>query len=411
MFGLLGAGNVGNDGSLEAVLAYLRAEHPDAVVESLCSGPDVVAGRYGIPAVPLYWYYSRSRQGTGITAVALKVAGKFLDTARVLRWVRRFDVVIVPGTGVLENTLPVRPWGFPYSLFLLCVAGRLTGTRIALVNVGSNVIRQRSIRTLYRTAANLAHYRSFRDTFSRDAMRTMGVDTSGDQVYPDLVFGLPEPAPAGRAAVPGTVGVGVMAFHGSTDDRRQGEEIYHSYLDAMKRFVRWLVANDRRIMLFTGDRLDDPVVSEILADVHTRFPHSDRSTVVAEPVSTLGELMARMASVDVVVGTRYHNVVCALKLAKPTISISYSAKSDHIMAEMGLGEFCQPARAVDVDRLIRQFTALEQRAPQIRGDLVKESAAKVARLEHQYAVLSASLFDSVRRSPLSTVRTEARRDS
>lgn len=33
VFGLLGSGNLGNDGSLEAVLGYLRTEHPDAPVE------------------------------------------------------------------------------------------------------------------------------------------------------------------------------------------------------------------------------------------------------------------------------------------------------------------------------------------------------------------------------------------
>ncbi len=61
LFGLLGAGNMGNDGSLEVVLAYLRDHHPDAEVSALCSGPEVVAERYGIPSTPLYWYYTRHR--------------------------------------------------------------------------------------------------------------------------------------------------------------------------------------------------------------------------------------------------------------------------------------------------------------------------------------------------------------
>ncbi|MGW2228622.1 polysaccharide pyruvyl transferase family protein, partial [Streptomyces formicae] len=38
VFGLLGSGNLGNDGSLEAVLGYLRTEHPDAPVDALCGG-------------------------------------------------------------------------------------------------------------------------------------------------------------------------------------------------------------------------------------------------------------------------------------------------------------------------------------------------------------------------------------
>ena len=57
LFGLLGQGNLGNDGSMEAVLAYLRAQHPDVVLDALCSGPELVSARYGIPAARLHWYY------------------------------------------------------------------------------------------------------------------------------------------------------------------------------------------------------------------------------------------------------------------------------------------------------------------------------------------------------------------
>lgn len=389
LFGLLGAGNVGNDGSLEAVLAYLRERHPDAELACLCSGPDVVAERYGLPTTPLYWYYARERRPSLPVRVAMKATGKVRDALRLLRWVRRQDVVIVPGTGVLENTLPVRPWGFPFSMFLLCLFGRLTGTKVALVNVGSNVIRQPLIRALYRSAARMAHYRSFRDHLSRDAMREMGVPTAHDDIYPDLVFALPAP-PA--AAEPGTVGVGVMDFHGGSDDRRDAERIYLSYVDAMKRFVRRLVDHGRRVRLLTGDELDHPVVAEVLADVRAHRPDLDPSAVVFEPATTLGELMRQVAAVDVVVGTRYHNVVCALKLGKPTVSISYSAKSDRVMGEMGLGEFTQDARSVDVDLLVEQLTAVERQAGRIRPMLAERAAARAAELADQYAVLTARLF-------------------
>ena len=390
LFGLLGAGNVGNDGSLEAVLAHLRTEHPDALLNALCSGPDAIAARYGIPSTQLNWYYARERGGGRLVAIALKALGKVVDPLRVLGWVRRNDVVIVPGAGVLENTLPVRPWGFPYSLFLLCLAGRLTGTRVALVGIGANVIRQRATRRLFRVAARLAHYRSFRDRLSRDSMREMGVDTSADEIYPDLAFALPTPtAPVQR----GTVAVGVMDFHGGGNDpRRDAGRIHQSYLDSVKRFVRWLVDEGRQVRLLTGDEYDFAVAAEVLADVRTHRPDLDPSTVVFEPTRTLGELMDQIAVAEVVVGTRYHNVLCALKLAKPTVSISYSAKSDRIMDDMGLGEFCQDARAVDVDRLIEQLTALEREADRIRLMLAERSAAKAVELERQFAVLDARLF-------------------
>uniref|UniRef100_UPI001ABFE398 polysaccharide pyruvyl transferase family protein n=1 Tax=Streptomyces africanus TaxID=231024 RepID=UPI001ABFE398 len=193
LFGLLGSGNLGNDGSLEAVLGYLRTDHPEAVVDALCGGPEAVTARFGIPATRLHWNRAEYRTASRAGAVAAKGLGKLVDVFRTAAWVRRHDVVIVPGMGVLEATLPLRPWGFPYSLFLLCASGRLLGTRVALVGVGAAEIGNRPTRALVRWSARLAAYRSYRDVQSRDAMRAMGVDTTRDAVYPDLAFSLPTP--------------------------------------------------------------------------------------------------------------------------------------------------------------------------------------------------------------------------
>lgn len=396
LFGLLGAGNIGNDGSLEAVLAYLDARHPDAALSCLCSGPDQVLASYGIPSRHLHWYDTRGRHGSRPRLAAMKAIGKFLDAFRTLRWIRRQDVVIVPGAGVLETTQPLRPWGFPYALLLLCASGAVTGTKVALVNVGANVIRQPSTRLVATTAARLAYYRSFRDENSRQALATMGVDTSTDDIYPDLVFALPVPQPP-TSQPPGehcatTVGVGVMAFHGSNDDRRRAEALHESYVAAMKKFVRKLIETGRRVRLFIGDQLDDVVVRDIIADVRGHHPELTDSCLHAEPISSLRALMREMSAVDLIVATRYHNVVCGLKLAKPTISISYSAKSDHVMASMGQERFCQSAHEVDVDLLLEQVAILEQHTPELLAVLAERTAANIDQLERQYDVLSGALF-------------------
>ena len=390
LFGLLGAGNVGNDGSLEVVLAYLRAEHPDAVLGALCSGPERVTERYGVPATRLHWYRSECRTASGVRAITLKVLGKVVDAGRTLSWVRRQDVVIVPGMGVLETTLPLRPWGYPYSLLCLCASARLVGTRVALVSVGANIIPKRAIRWVITRAASFAHYRSYRDALSRDAMRDMGVDVTADEVYPDLAFALP--VPAGTSTSVGAVGVGVMAYHGGNDDRRHAGDIHRAYVDTMKRFVRWLVDGGRQVRLFTGDKVDESVVADILADLRAHRPDLDRSRVVAEPASDLQDLMRQMATVDTVVATRYHNVLCALKLSKPTLSLGYATKNDVLMARMGLAEFCQPARSIDFERFTEQFQTLESRREQLVETMEERNRANVARLDHQFTALSATLF-------------------
>ena len=42
LFGHLGACNIGNDASMEAVLRYLRTNYPDAIIDAMCPGPERV---------------------------------------------------------------------------------------------------------------------------------------------------------------------------------------------------------------------------------------------------------------------------------------------------------------------------------------------------------------------------------
>ena len=108
LFGLLGMGSIGNDACLESMLRYLRADHPDAILDAMCTGPERLKSHHGIDAVPLAWYQKYERQVSGTSAIALKVVGKGVDAFRTAAWVRRHDVVIVPGMGVLEATVPMR---------------------------------------------------------------------------------------------------------------------------------------------------------------------------------------------------------------------------------------------------------------------------------------------------------------
>lgn len=390
LFGLLGSGNIGNDGSLEAVVAYLRTAHPDAVLDAMCAEPVEVTMRFGIPAVPLHWNRREYETASSVPAIVRKGLGKVIDAFRIASWARRHDVVIMPGMGAFEATLPLRPWGTPYSLFLLCAFGKWFGTKVALVSVGADVVRKRATRRLFVAAARRVYFLSYRDSYSQESMRRMGLPERGDQVYPDLVFSLSTPSE--QVDSTNTVGVGVLDYYGGNDDRARADELHATYIENMKQFVRWLVDDGRNVRLVTGDRVDENVVQEILADLRDNRPGLEPSRVQADPVNSLDDLMRQMATVDTVVATRYHNVLCALKLAKPTLSIGYALKNDVLMAEMGLGEFCQHADSFDVDRLISQFTELESRRDELTREMAARNAANRAKLDDQFATLNTVLF-------------------
>ena len=391
LFGLLGSGNIGNNASMDAMLAFMEAHHPDAILDAMCTGPEQLTIEYGIKSIPMLWYQKYEQRASGITAILLKVLGKGIDAFRTASWVRRHDVVIVPGMGVLEATIRLRPWGFPYALFLLSASGRIFGTKVALVCAGASPIKQRMTRWLSTSAARLAYYRSYRDHQSREAMRQRGLDVTRDNVYPDLAFALS--TPTNDPGDPLAVGVGVMEYWGTNDDRTQAAALHASYVANMKRFVRWLADSGYRISLFVGDtNVDNQVVEEILTDLRMHRPDVRPARVVGTPGSSLSDLMLEMAPVGIVVATRYHNVLCALRLCKPSISIGYATKNDVLMANMGLAEFCQTARSIDIDRLIEQFKQLESNAAKLRLTMAERNAENARLVNEQFATLSATLF-------------------
>ena len=390
LFGLLGSGNIGNDISMQVILGYLRDSQPAAVIDAMCMGPERVRAEYGVGAIPLQWSRAHEDRVSGLPRKALKAVGKAVDILRTAAWVRRHDVVIVPGMGVLEATTPVNPWGFPFALLLLSVWGCVFGTKVALVSVGADAINQPAVRFVLNWAARLASYRSYRDERSRDAMRNRGLDVSRDRVFPDLVLALP-PDEAGPGD-PGTVAVGVMAYNGTNDDRARADDVHAAYTASVTGFVGWLLDTGRSVRLLTGDAVDAEAVAEVLAAVRTSHPGVTDDRLAAARMNTFSELAQAMSPAGFFVGTRYHNVVCALRLGKPTVSLGYSDKHVSLMEEMGLPQFCQHASTIDLDRLIEQFTELENSADDLRTLLRKRNEEASARAVSQFALLDARLF-------------------
>jgi polysaccharide pyruvyl transferase WcaK-like protein len=389
LFGLLGSGNIGNDASVDVIVRYLRAEHSDAVVDAMCMGWQRMRDRYGIETVPIQWQSAR-RLPSGPLGAGLKALGKVLDVFRTASWVRGHDIVIVPGMGIMDATLPINPWGVPWSLFVLTATGRLLGAKVALVSVGATPARNPITGWLYKSSARLARYRSFRDVASSDVLRRQGLDTSRDPIYPDLVF--LDPIESDAQVDPLAVGVGVIAYHGASEDRDRADEIYATYVSRMKSFVRALIDGGRSVRLFVGDECDQPVVDEILADIRQYRPSLDQTRITGAAVTTFAEVTELIAPVATVVASRFHNILLARKLGKPTISIAYSPKIDSLMEDLGLAEFNQQAKSLDHDELMAQFIEAEDRAPQIREQLRKLVPERGRLVRAQLDELNSVLF-------------------
>jgi polysaccharide pyruvyl transferase WcaK-like protein len=109
---------------------------------------------------------------------------------------------------------------------------------------------------------------------------------------------------------------------------------------------------------------------------------------------TPAELMDEMAAVGTFVGTRYHNVLSALRLSKPTISIGYSSKHDALMAQAGMSEYSVSLQDLDITQLVARFTDLETEAPKYRRALLRRNRKLTREVDEEFAELEARVFPS-----------------
>ena len=125
----------------------------------------------------------------------------------------------------------------PFPIWRL-VAAKLCRCKLLFVSVGAGTIHHALSKWFVASALKMADYRSYRDSFSKDYLATIGVDIKSDPVYPDLAFSLPiSIVPGDRGSGrQGAIGVGLMDYYGSGRSAND-PEAYREYVGCVACFV------------------------------------------------------------------------------------------------------------------------------------------------------------------------------
>lgn len=370
LYGFLGSGNIGNDASLETVLTWFRSHHPKLDLSCITIAPDQVEKRYSIASVPLAWRSTLRDKGRIGTAVR-KLGGRLLDILRSYLLAGSVDAVIVPGMGVLEDSLTARPWALPYWLFLVGLACRIRSRHFVLLDVGAERAGNFLTRMLFAATVRLATHASFRDRTSAAVTARAGM-RARSLVAPDLAFA--HPASTVAEPIAGRVVVGVMAYYGRGDDARRGAAVRRRYVTTLAHALVTLVNSGHHIVLVGGDQADVDVAWAACTTVFELQPGLPMDAVVVREPTTFDELTSEMRSAEVVVTSRFHNLICAVRLGRPVVSIGYADKCRELMQSVGLDDFCQGIDQLDADRLVTQVRAAQRDADAI-GAQVRSAVA------------------------------------
>jgi polysaccharide pyruvyl transferase WcaK-like protein len=150
----------------------------------------------------------------------------------------------------------------------------------------------------------------------------------------------------------------------------------------MEQLVVRLVEEGFVVRLLIGDRADRDTVDQLLAALGANGKLEGR--VISDQVASLEDVMGQIARVDVVAAARYHNVVCALMLNKAVASFGYAEKNRAVMAEFGLGNYCQHVENLDVELVVCQIKELWSRRLALQPQFEAINRRLRERLEEQY---------------------------
>jgi polysaccharide pyruvyl transferase WcaK-like protein len=392
--------NSGNECTLLAILSRLRSLFPDSEFLCICSNPAAVAARDGIEAIPISTrrcrIWDRDMPLARRAPMALAgVAAEVRQYGVAFRNLRDTDMLIVPGTGLLTDAFGVASWG-PQNLLKWVLMAKLRRSKVLFMSVGAGPLDCPRGRTLVKASLCLADYRSYRDDASRDYLRRIGFRAQHDRVYPDLVFGLPDELLrrklARSQATRRVVGLGLMEYtrkYSTTAD--PGLDARTAYLESLAAFVRWLLDHDYDIRLVFGDGEGDPaVIEEFRSVLRARLGVFDEGRIIGQPIESVDDVLAELAATDVVVATRFHNVLLALLLNKPVIAISFHHKCASLMRQMRLSNYCHELNQIDAGRLIAQFRELERNWESVKRTICRGVDEARAALDEQYDLLFAN---------------------
>lgn len=400
VLGNYGNSNIGDEATLTAIIEQVRRRRPDSKIIALSVDPDDTRTRHGVTALAAWGRNRKPRpaeaSGPQRSRLSIWMRNALRPFASILRgpldllvWfgaaadevifplacraaMSGVDLLIVGGSGQISDQFS-GPWNFPYRLLIWVLAAKLAGARVGFLCVGAGSITASLSRTFLKTALSLADHRSLRDERSRRIVDELGVRRPS-VVAADVVFDLEAataPAVIRRPSTPPRIiGLNIFPYHAPFYWPDADPAIYRGYLDHTAEFIGWLGRHRYVVHLFpTQLRADPRVIRDLTATLEAKGIRLPATQLLHAQVTDVESLAATIAAVDLVIATRFHALVMALRAGTPVLVLSSQPKTDDLMAAMGLSAYRVSIDHMEMDSLTARFTSLVQNAANVREQI------------------------------------------
>jgi polysaccharide pyruvyl transferase WcaK-like protein len=379
VMGPFGYGNLGDAAIVDAFVGSVRARMPEVRFVGFTLEPDDTEARHGFTSYPLSRLTivaateSTGAYGRFLTKLGASGSGIGYKVERILRrapaelgMLRRsyralddVDALVMCGSGQIQDYWGGGgPWSYPYTTLRWAILARLRGVPFMMVSVGAGPVDASLSRAFFRASIALSSYRSYRDEWTRDFVRdTIGSGKAG-RVAPDLAFSLelPDAGGADAAMRRPIIGINPIGYYKEGNWPEVDEQKYRQYRAAIVDLVGWLVRDGASIRFLKGEaHFDQIVVDDLTAAI--RQEGIDMRSIHDPSVQTVDELLGELARCDVVVASRYHNVLLSYLLGRPVVALSYQQKTESLMNHFGQVDSCMPIGEATAGALYDAVTA------------------------------------------------------
>jgi polysaccharide pyruvyl transferase WcaK-like protein len=387
LMGPFGYGNLGDAATQEAVIHNIRAYFENVEIFGYTLDPEDTQKRHGIRSFPISrqsWLEKETEIGVNpysrlVRSLQQSPNPKLQSLSRWMsrlplefkllidsyRYLKGIDCLIMSGSGQLTDYWGGGgPWSFPYTFLKWALLARLRGAKFMVVSVGAGPVDARLSRLFFKWMLSLANYRSYRDEFSNRYVRDVIGFSGNAEIYPDMAHSLDVTSYNGieteKSRRP-VVAVGPIGYYKNGCWPERDDQNYADYLEKMSSFVAWLIGRGCSIVFIRGEAHYDKLVIDDLVEVmRGRVDGDVCDNAIDGEVTTVESLLTTIAYADMVVASRFHNVLFSLMLGKPVLAISYQAKIDALMDATNNGKYCVPIKSFSEQDLRDRFLSLEQ---------------------------------------------------
>lgn len=422
ILGPFGFGNLGDAAIQEAVLLQLRARRPHVRYVGVSLNPADTLMRHGLETyaydADTYSAVRTKRAGkqahapnprlssTRFAAGLKEIRAAFRWRTRGLRFVVldaqhtaymlvrliRVNLLLVSGGGQIDEFWG-GPWKHPYALFKWVLLARLAGVRVAFLSVGVGTVKSRLSRWFLRQALRLAHYRSYRDSGSRKLVNDLLGVGIGDQVVPDMAFGLPveqaSTTEPGDSTAVKTIAIGAMAYCDPRSWPVADSQRYGRYVEFVRSVCEHLISQGINVVLFVGEvRHDRATIDDLLrllSAVGKRYP----GTLSAPPIASVQELLSVLRTADVVIASRFHGTLLGLLLGRPVLAVSHERKVRQLMSDFGQEGLCIDIDEADLTAVRHLLGEMQHNARRIRVEVTSHAVRAHREVLRQFDAVAA----------------------